>query len=138
MKFKPKTNEELDAVGLLEPGEYDFEVKDATDKTSKAGNEMIALELDILTRSGRWKAFDYILEAFPRKLNHFAKAVGLEAKYEQGEITAQDCLRKQGRCEIEIEPAAGNYPAKNIVTDYLAKQGQPASNVPEGIDDVPF
>jgi len=39
MRFQPKT--EAEVLNLLPAGEYDFLVKDAEDKTSQAGNDMI-------------------------------------------------------------------------------------------------
>ena len=44
MRFEPKSKEELASNGLLQPGEYDFEISTAEDAVSKSsGNEMINL-----------------------------------------------------------------------------------------------
>ena len=39
MKFQPKTENEVDAAGLFPLGEYDFEVIEAKEEQSQAGNE---------------------------------------------------------------------------------------------------
>jgi hypothetical protein len=47
MRFEPKTEAELARAALIKPGEYDFEVVNATEEISKSGNEMIKLRLKI-------------------------------------------------------------------------------------------
>jgi hypothetical protein len=125
MKFAKKSDEELTMLNLIEPGTYDFEVIDAQDKVSRAGNDMISITLRIWDNHGRERqVYDYLLESFPVKLKHFAKVTGLLDKYELGEIVASDCLRRSGRVEVIIKPeepnpSGGIYPAKNNVKDYL-------------------
>ena len=119
MKFQPKTQEEIDAMSLLPEGVYDFVVLDACESVSKKGNDMIKLTLNVYDDRGAvWRIFDYIMEAFPRKLRHFCEALSLDHEYATGTLEADMCLDKAGRVKIKIAPA-GEYPARNEVVDYL-------------------
>jgi hypothetical protein len=120
MKFTAKSEEQIELDGLLPEGEYDFQVLDAVDKVSKKGNEMIMLILNVFDANGKPRRItDYIMEAFPKKLIHFCKHVGLMPSYDAGGLTAFECVDKTGRVKLTIEPA-GEYPAKNAVLDYVA------------------
>ena len=52
------------------------------------------------------------------KLRHFCVATGLIDKYEAGDITAHDLDGREGFVQIKIEPAKGDFAAKNVVKDY--------------------
>jgi hypothetical protein len=122
MRFNPVTEEEAkkSARGfLLEPGECEFEVRDATDETSNSGNPMIKLTMDVFDKTGK-KAivYDYLLEAMAHKVRHFAYAVGLGHFYEAGEFDAEHCVGKGGRLIIRTKKQQG-YEPKNDVADYV-------------------
>lgn len=122
MRFEPKTEEQIETEGLLAEGDYDFGVMTAEDKKSKKGSDMIALKLCVFSRDGDRHVYDYLVPQMAFKLRHFCESTGLLAKYDRGEVAAEDCLRKNGICRIEIEPAKNGYPAKNTVADYVVKQ----------------
>lgn len=132
MKFQPKKDEELGAYGVLPAGTYDFVVSKAIDKVSKAGNEMIELELVVSSTEGaKSKVYDYLLEALSWKLKHFCASVGLLKQYEAGILTAERCKDLKGVCEITLQKdESGIYHDKNVVKDYVA------ANVNN--EDVPF
>lgn len=149
MKFSPKSEQEIQALGLIAPGVYSFEVVEANDKISKKGSEMIELKLKIWYINGAERVvFDYLLEAMSYKLRHFAECTGILDKYNAGHVMADDCLHLCGKVELIIQdgqpkPEGGYYPSKNSVKDYVKIEGEAvtiASASTEGDfqDDIPF
>lgn len=138
MNFTPKKDEELHSSFELFPkGEYDFDVVKAEEQTSSKGNEMIKLEIDIYDPNGRKsRVFDYLLESVAYKLKHFCITTGLTTEYEAGNLTAEMCLNRSGRCMIGIQQdKTGKYDDKNIVKDYC---GVAVSAAKLAEDDIPF
>ena len=126
MKFTPKTEEQL----LPPAGEYTFKVIAASDEISKSGNEMIKLRVQCYQQgTAVMQIFDYLLEAMPHKLMHFCRYCGLEERYSTGELTADDCIGRTGLCLVAIQPA-GDYPAKNVIKDYLETPSATGDDVP--------
>lgn len=140
MKFTPMTKEEIELANLLAPGVYPFEILSATDEISKTGNEMIKLKLNVFSEDREVHVFDYLLEKMAFKLRHFAEATDMLADYEAGKINAWHCVDKVGYCKLAIDQGNGEFPAKNVVKDYLkpevpltkpaAPPTTPASEVP--------
>lgn len=124
MKFTPKTDEELNAESLLAAGVYSFEVINAENKTSQNGNEMIMLALQIFDHDGNHaqRLNDYLLEKLAYKLKHAAEACGLLDEYQRGDLQAEWFIGKTGQVKIGIEPAKGDYQARNSVKDYVVKK----------------
>jgi hypothetical protein len=148
MQFQSKTRDEIDAEkrsfaeqGLLPNGWYDFEVMGAEEKTSKAGNEMIALKLRVFNpRGGEKHVYDYLLESNAIKMFDFCESVGLLDKYEAGTLTAEDCLLRAARVKIATDSKNPQYAPKNVVKAYAVVQSgstTPAPSEPDD-DDVPF
>lgn len=143
MRFEPKTAQEIDEAGLLDPGLYDFEVMEATDKESKAGNDMVELALRIEDPSGRgFKVLDWLVatDGGAYKVRHFAESTGLLAEYEKGDMPAGVMVGKTGRCKLSIKPAEGQYRAKNAVADYVGGAVEPVGVKRTDLDDseIPF
>jgi hypothetical protein len=128
MQFKPKTEKELQQENerLLLPVRkepYPASVESAVDKKSRSGNEMIEIKLKVYADDGSYRIVtDYLMEAMAHKLFHFAEATGNMDKYESGTLTPDDCEGKELFVKIGIEPANGNYAAKNVVKDYSSPQ----------------
>lgn len=128
MNFKPKTQEELDAMGIMPAGIYQFQVANAKDRISKNGNEMIELNLEIWDNEGNKRAmFDYLLEAMPHKLHGFCTSTGMEQRYHEGNLASQHCIGKGAYVELAIQkgkekPEGGSYPDKNEVKKYMTKR----------------
>lgn len=126
MRFIPKTSEELEAERpAFEPwpvGEYDFEIVKAEDTVSKSsGREMLALNIKIFNSDGEYRYVnDYIVDNATWKLHQLARAVGLDAEYDSGNIEAYMLENKVGRAKIKIKPAQGDFPAGNQVGEYIA------------------
>lgn len=136
MKFTPKTEQELQSARLLPEGTYAFDVLSAEDRLSKAGNEMIALELLVYTQDGGTrKVRDFLMEKMAFKLAAFARTTGLTAKYSEGRISSEDCLGKSGWLKLTVESGkpkadgSGNYPDRNSVKDYTTEKQSKVANL---------
>jgi hypothetical protein len=150
MEFEAKSAEQIAREGLLEKGEYAFEVLVAEDTVSKSsGASMITLQLLIFTDDGNHrKLTDYLVAKMAAKLRHFCDATGLLPQYQRGTLCAADCEGRTGKCRIVIqEDKSGQYPPKNSVQDYVvraAKDLTPERTAPvtpstsEGDDGLPF
>lgn len=143
MRVEPKTEAEIQTMNLREAGEYDFEVVDAEEKQSKSGNEMVELKVKCEGADGRpFTIFDYLVstDGMAYKVRNFAKATGLLAEYEKGDMAAEYMLGRTGKCKVAVQPAKGGYPAKNVIADYIGiGDAAPASKTPALVDDeIPF
>ncbi len=145
MQFKPKTEKELTEEMLLEPGEYDFEVVNAWDKRSKAGNQMIELKLCVFVGEGRRMVSDYLLESMGFKLRHFFECIGRMQDYLNGNIDASTLQGASGKVELKVEPANGAFSAKMAVADYVVEENAKPVDFKKSVtpatpqdDDAPF
>lgn len=126
MKFTPKSQDtitreerERKAKRLLPPGDYDFEVIQAEDKVSNAGNDMIKLTLRVFAPDGTTVLVDdYLMEKMAYKLRHFADGTGLTARYDSGEMVAFDCVGASGKVTLKHETSE-KYDPKCVVKDYV-------------------
>jgi uncharacterized protein DUF669 len=131
---KPISEKEAESSGFTpwRPGDYDFEVNDASEeRSSSTGNDMIKLTLHVFNEDGNKRTvFDYLVnsEKSQFKIRHFADAVGLIASYERGELDVNEIVAKTGRLKLRIKPAQGDYPANNSVGDYI-----PRGDLPEKV-----
>lgn len=149
MQFAPKTEDQLRTQNLIpDDTECDFEVVESKHAVSKKGNEMIALKLRVFSQSRESFVFDYLMESMGFKLLHFCEATNKTSQYASGNLRAEDCERATGKCVVSIEPASGNYAAKNVISDYIGHREtksvkinatiqKPATQTVE-TDDVPF
>ena len=126
---KPLSQEQAKQGDLIPAGNYIFEVLEASDEISKAGNDMIKIKLRIFMPDGRERVlFDYLMEAFEYKLAHFFEAVGLWDKYSAGSVSADDCWGKSGECKVYIKKDKnGIYADQSAVADYLLSDTQQAA-----------
>lgn len=119
MRFAPKSEDELNPV--FEKGEYDAQVKVAEEKTSKKGNPMIQIGLQVWHPDGRTTMVnDYLLESTMAKLLHFCEAAGLRERYDNGDLEDRDCVGKYVRVRLDIEDKP-EFGPKNIVKGYVRK-----------------
>lgn len=117
----PLSSKQLKEGNLIPTGVYNFQVVDAAEDVSKAGNDMIKLQLKIWLEDGRERyVFDYLLEALEYKLGHFAEVTGLMDQYNNKTLNAIDCLHKCGSVKIGIKSdKTGQYADQNAVLDYV-------------------
>ncbi len=119
MEFEPKTEREIRDAMVLTPGVYDFEVIKAEEKTSKKGNAMIELTLNIFPDDGKPRIVrDWLLGSMELKLNRFCRATGLEQVYNEGAITAFACEGVGGKVKLTVD-SDPNYGDRNGVKDYI-------------------
>lgn len=121
MNFAPKTEKQLTEENLIKPGIYAFDVISAAQKSSRAGNDMIEIELRIFLEDGSSRKLkDYLLAALGFKLYHFCTLNGLSTQYTEGTVTAEDCIGRAGYVKISIRAdKSGAYPDQNSVSDYV-------------------
>lgn len=124
MKFKSYTDEQIDRLGCLPEGEYDFEVIKTTEGFSKSGNEMLTVTLLLVGLDGQTNTvFDYLLDTkqMAFKIKHFFSSIGLEDDYsKEVEFFENNLLTKKGRAIVGIQKDYdGKYPAKNVIKDYI-------------------
>jgi hypothetical protein len=130
MNFKPKSEKELqqDNERLLLPVRkepYPATVTKAVDKVSKSGNEMIEITLSVFADDGTSRfVTDYLMAAMMHKLFHFAEATGLMDAYSEGTICASDCEGREVFVKLGIDPAKGEFAAKNVVKDYISPKSE--------------
>lgn len=150
MNFQPKTEADLANELVLPAGTYDFEVVDAEEKTSKAGNEMIVVTLRVFDDDGGARfVTDYLMEKMAFKLRHFCATTGLMDAYNRGALSASMCEQRGGKVVIQVEPekkspdGTKTFPAKNSVKDYSGEGARrrlppaaPAADLED--DDIPF
>ncbi len=147
MKFTPMSEKEIQALTVMPDGVYPFDVTDAKDCVSKAGNEQIKITLAVYDNANhKHVLYDYLLNgALPHKIRHFCEHTGLLSRYDAGELTAADCYQKSGWVKIGTEsgkpnPNGGEYPARNVVRDYCEKPSTSAGSADSKLpmDDIPF
>ena len=106
---------------LLKPGEYDAHIREAIERPSRRGNELIEIAVLIPDDAGDERTFhDYLMDSTlgAAKLRHACEAVGALAKYEAGEVTAADFPGHAVRVRVGIEKKRG-YPDRNVIEDYV-------------------
>jgi hypothetical protein len=149
MQFTPKSEDDVKKpFECIPEGEYEFEILEAMDAISKVkvdpttgqekgGQEMIKLNLGI------WqgekiicRVFDYLMPSIEYKLRHACDACGLLSRYESGNLQGADFQGRTGRAKVGIDPAKGQYPAKNVIKDYCLRPAKAlntaADQEPEG------
>jgi len=167
MQFTPKTKEEIAAMRLKPEGEYAFEIAAAEDKQSKAGKDMMVVQLNVFDAEGRiFTVTDYLVPGSTfgdKKIFEFAATIGLSAKYATGSMSAEDTLGRGGWCKIKIgkaqekkdratgQPTGQFFDPRNEVAWYLSKgasnpqphtpaapESPPQANNNINEEDVPF
>jgi hypothetical protein len=120
---------------LLPEGVYDFTVIDATEKTSKAGNPTIELQLLIKDDDGgEVRIFDHLTFS-PRcfwKIDAFRVATG--ETLERGKTASfeyEDCLSREGRLLLKVAEFEGRERNKvGTYVDPAAEKRPPKSTNP--------
>ena len=137
MEFQAQTEDDIATAGLIEKGEYGFEVAEAVNAQSKSGRDMIRVKLCIFLADGKTRYLtDYLLPAMAAKLRHFCDAAGLLPQYQRGSLCAEDCSGRTGTARISIEmDKDGKYPPKNTVQDYVIRPTKPLSSAAGNEDD---
>ena len=117
MRFQPKS--EAEAQGLFDKGIYPGTVTKAEEKTSKSGNEMIALDLKFFRDDGaEVEVKDWLVssEKCIGKIRHFCASAGVMDLYEAGELNADVCYGQNIHALLVVEE--DDFGSKNKVADY--------------------
>lgn len=133
MRFTPQTEEE--AAGCLPKGEYDAVVATAVEKQSRAGNDMIEMDLTVYGPAGvETTVRDWLLstDSGQRKLQGFCKSAGLWDIYMAGELTAAGCINRNVTVSIKVED--GDYGPQNKVAYYKSNKLVESEPVMTGVD----
>ena len=130
MKFDP--NAATEGGNNFAPwpvGEYDFEVAEAEETTSKAGNDMTKLKLWVYDSGGnRRMLFDYLVASAVWKIKAFAETAGMLADFERGEMDAALMVGRVGKARLGIEKQEG-FEERNKVLAYVKKPAAAAAPV---------
>ncbi len=124
MHFTPRTEQDIQDSKLWKKGDYDFEVLEGEDKTSKtSGKPMIELRLKLTDGKISRTFTDYLLAETPEKLRHAASACGLIDNYDAGDLPGAAFKGKKGKVRLGIEKDRKKvYPDKNVVLDYICAE----------------
>ena len=101
----------------VEPGDYEVEVADAVETTSKNGHEMIELKLKTTEGSNLYDFLVFVPSAF-WKIDAFRAATGEEVTPDEDvEITADDLIGRTGYARLSVEEYDGRK--RNKVAAWL-------------------
>lgn len=149
IEFNPMTDEEARKAesNCFDEGTYQFLVIECEARTSKKGNAMLAVVLEVRTDIGKRKVRDWVMldGQMAWQLKKFCECIGLADKYASGKLDEDEMVGLFGVAEFYIEEDA-QYGDKNRVGKYLPSDGppkrekkSPAENAEQiDEDDIPF
>lgn len=117
-----KQAESEDKFQLLPDGDYDAEVLECEEQTSKKGDPMFKLTLGIIDPATgfKCKVWDYISPRwFARKFRAFFDSMGQSELYQTGNIDPALLINQYVTATIRTQPAEGQYSEKNVVEMYV-------------------
>lgn len=124
MKFEYKTQEQLEADRpKLKQGEASFEIKKASEKVSKNGNDMIELLVQVWDADGTTASiFDYLLPQAAYKIKALCDSVGKPDWYgENAELSAIDLIGEGGKCFLKMQKSKDPQYADRMQIGYYIK-----------------
>lgn len=137
-QIKQQQEEFIASLKPLDPGIYNFQVLEATEKTSKSGNPMLELVLNVWGHDGKvFRLYDWLvgIESMAFKTKHFWESVGEPEKYISGEAAAVDFLDKSGKLETLLKKDdKGNLRAG--IKDYVPVLSKTENDFHD--DDIPY
>jgi hypothetical protein len=111
---------------LLAPGRIDAVIREAVERPSARGNDMIELTVAVPDgRGGERLLKDYLTNTSlgALRLRHACEAVGALDRYDAGAISASDFPGHTVRVKIGVEKRRG-YAPRNIIEDYAASDAR--------------
>jgi hypothetical protein len=121
MQFEPKTREQIEDEKLWPKGTYGFEIIEAKEAKSKAGNEMFELRVRLSNGNGLRRVLtDYLMPQRAGKLYSCCAAIGLLDKYRSGVLAADDFIGGRGKALLAVEKGKNGYGPRNVIEDYDA------------------
>lgn len=108
---------------VLQPGEYDFELENATRKKSSKGKDMWELQLRFEQPNGPdVKVWDYITEQENMQWKFLQLFDCLGVQIEDTE-KLKDAIGETGKAKVSIDKGDGQHKERNRVEKYIAKDG---------------
>lgn len=155
MRFEPKTEEQMEKEHAEAASRYlwpagsivDYEIKAATEKTSKAGKPMIELDVDVYNGSGDVLSLkDWLPASIPFKLKRICEANNMLDMYNAGHVPDYELVGKIGKAKLKVQKGSpkndgsgDSYPDRNQIDEYL-KPAAPIGNAADAElnDEIPF
>jgi hypothetical protein len=110
----------------VEPGDYEVEIVDAVETTSKNGHEMIELKLKTSEGSYLYDFLVFIPSAF-WKIDAFRAATGEAVTPDEDvELTSDDLIGRIGRARLSVEEYNGRK--RNKVAAWLTENDNKKGN----------
>ena len=137
------TQERTNDFPVLKPGDYVFQVQNATHCLSSSGNMMWKLQLRFEQEDGPdVTVFDYLVEKetdyWTKKFNAYLDSLG-SGITDTGKLDAT--IGEIGKATVEIEKGKDGYSDRNRVKWYLKKEEpkpKKATKKEPETDDLPF
>jgi hypothetical protein len=144
LSSKEKAEEKKSAFEPLPKGVYLAEILEKEDKTFSTGTTGVSLKLSVMNNGKSCWVYDNLFNivSMSWKTLHFCRAIGNEKLYDNFDSdlipTGIDVL-----VSIDIQEANGNYPARNVISDYLeqdnsVKQSPVVGSTVIDDQDIPF
>jgi hypothetical protein len=145
IEYNPEDVPETNDYAPWEKGNYESEIIEADKMQSKAGNDMIRLNLVVTNDiGGTTRIYDYVV--IPNtlwKLKSLCRCFSIEF---DGTLDEKTLIGRRIEIQVDIDKGNEKYPPKNIVKKYIDGIGvQPkvekqevASTPPVPEDDIPF
>ena len=141
IEYNPEDATETNDFQPFPVGEYEAEVIEANQMVSKAGNDMIRLNLVVTNdKGGTTRIYDYIV--VPKtlyKLKSICRCLSIKF---DGTLDEQILVDKRMKVRVGIDKGDDKYPAKNRIDRYIEGIGSSSTpaetpTVPKD-DDIPF
>jgi hypothetical protein len=122
MDYKPMTDAEIEAAGMLKPGEYAAEVKVCSEYTSpNSGKTSLKTIFSVFDGDRTYEVWAFLTPAFPRLWKHAVTACISQEAYEGGHISPDDFTGKQ--CRVIIRHGEYQGKPKMEIADILKSSG---------------
>jgi len=122
MEFNPTDAGDRGGFSLLPEGLYDIEVVEAEERSSKSGNQMIALTIEVRHPDGYpSRVWDYLVStpAAIFKIKQFCDAAGLTSEFAAGTLTQAHCRNRKLKAKIFVESGREGFQDRNAIREYL-------------------
>ena len=117
--FNPDDAKEDTSFVCLPNGEYDCSVEGVTAKVSKAGNQMLELQVNLYHGDRTVRCFDYVVNPSGLwKLKSLCRCCGWD--FNDGKVDEQLIVGKRFRVKVKLIPATEQYPEKNQIVRYVS------------------
>lgn len=121
---------------IIPAGEYPGQVISAEEKTSKAGNPMLVVDVEVYATDGKSKIItDYIVLGgeYPKdwKLKHLAESAGIPVT---GSLSAEEVVQRGVRVKVKINPPKNGYGEENAIADYIVKKSGDVAAASQAVD----